>query len=95
MAHKFNIASLLQEFEFANSVSSDLFNRSLSAQPIKLLVDYDSFQDHIFFGNALRSVAKAVTSAPAQLRSQAQQTASNLRSSAQSAVSKLSSLFRR
>lgn len=54
MSNRFNLAEYLGTFQFANSLSSDLLTNSLTAKTVTLLNDYENFQGHVFFGNALR-----------------------------------------
>lgn len=52
--NSFNLNQFLNQFSFANSLSSELLQRSLSGSSTNLLNDYSNFEGHIFFGNATR-----------------------------------------
>lgn len=58
--NKFNIAELLKDYNFAQSLSSNLMQVSVTSNYTNLKVDHDIFSSHIFFGNATRKVVSNI-----------------------------------
>lgn len=54
--NKFNIAELLSTYQFAQGLSSNLMQASVSSSTTNLYVDYDLFDKHIFFNNSTRKI---------------------------------------